>query len=776
MKNISFLSASVLLMTPMLFTPHSYANDAFKKVADNSPNQLVVGAAIRDITPLKNMLPISRKPNVEIVGILDPIHVRVIALQNGGSRSLIITSETGRSLGPQIADAVSKHTGIPLDFIINTATHSHAAPELEGAIDLDFKEGKHVTTQQRWAKYALEQTLAAADDALHNLKPAKVGIGYSESYINVNRDGVYNQKDKSGKIVEQHFLGYNPTGLSDKTVAAIEFRDMHDKPIAFIVNYAVHGTVMHGNTVINGKTGVSSDIPGFVSTYLEEKYNGSVAMWLSGAAGDQAPIIQNDMITRDPKTGEWKELFSNNYDMLSYLSRIHFYDVERALDKIKNYSSDSTVNMAYAESGIPSNNGTDNASVSLQMLRIGDIALTAASGELFTSTGMAMKKNSPLKNTIVINHAWQRFSQSPNYFPDDHTIQDKGFGADRAYYKPGYLTPTLTKLTNLLVKETTDWIFNGDGTATSHKSGKTVIIGLDHTPGTKDDNCLVNPAGKVVLKNVQIQHDSNGKVYVNIGNGFHVYPGADNNIGTEDDVVVDFGHYPQSDDKGVTSESIEWRILDISNNKATLASNKILDAVKFNLSDKDGNEWANSNLRAWLNSKGGSSSSGDKNGLFNRAFSKDEQHKMIQANVDMNPHGGFIAYNRLLDNNWWKDYSTKGTSTSDYVWVLSGEDVRNYFGNSKIATQNELGHSPKYYTNAYFSPTKYAHSNGVKVNEGGNGPSFIGYGDVWTRSKGAVVSDGTYNGVFIGSTGSLNSGRPVTRDYGVVPVIMVNLM
>jgi neutral ceramidase len=742
---------------------------------EKNTKQLVVGASVKDITPQKNMLPLHRMPKVEITGVLDPIHVRVIALSSGGATSLMICSETGRSLGPQVAEAVSRHTGVPLESIINTATHSHAAPEWSDPINVDFQDGPDVSTQQKWAKYALDQTLAAADEALASMKPATVGIGYSKSYINVNRNAYYNKVDKSGKSTEYNFLGYNPEGPSDKTVAALQFNDLKGDPIAYIVNYSVHGTVMHGNTISNGKTGVSADIPGLVSDYLEEKHPGSVAMWLSGAAGDQNPIIQNNMYTRNPKTGEFEELFSNNYDMLTYLAKIHFHDVETALSSIHSYTRKADVNSAYMESPIPSNTGKGNAEISLQMLRIGDIAFAAFPGELFTSTGMTMKDKSLLKNTIIVNHAWQKISQSPNYHVDDDTLAKNGFGADRAYYKAGFLTPTLSSMTNRLIKETNQWTFNGDGTATNTKTGEMVIVGLDHEAGTADDNEIVSPSGKVILKNAHPMHDSNSKVYVDLGNGFRVYPGADNVIGTKDDVVINFGHYPQSDSSGAKADPIDWRILDIKDNVATLTSSVLLDAVKFNNNENDGNEWATSNLRLWLNSKGGKSSSGDTNGFYNSAFSPKEKSNILLTTVSMKSKNKFIAYDRLLSSDWWKYYSTNGENTQDYIWALSGEEVFNYFGKSSIATEKELGHSPDNYTAAYFAPSKFAHSNGVKVNTGGNGPSFVGYGDIWTRSKGADGDGKTYNGVFVGSTGSLNSGRSVTRDYGVLPVIRVRL-
>lgn len=188
------------------------------------------------------------------------------------------------------------------------------------------------------------------------------------------------------------------------------------------------------------------------------------------------------------------------------------------------------------------------------------------------------------------------------------------------------------------------------------------------------------------------------------------------------------------------------------------------------------NAWDLSNLRSWMNSSGGANNAGDTTGFYNSAFTAAEKAKIVVTNVNMHSTGSFIAYNRLLTADWWKTYSTvAGSDTQDNVWVLSGEELFSYFGKSLIATQAELGHDPANYTNAYLKPTDYAYSIGVKVNTGDNGASFIGFGDVWTRSPGAEFSDGLYHGVFLGSTGSLNSGREVARAYGALPVVTVAL-
>ena len=723
-------------------------------------SDFMAGAAVRDITPTFDMLPLSRKPAVTMTGVLDPMHVRAIALSDGEDTVLIICTETGRSMGAQYAALVSSHTGLPLENIVMTSTHSHAVPEVTG--DVNFYGSSNL---EKWAKYTRDQMLDAVDEALDSLEPVTVGIGYGESYINVNRNSSYIVNGE-----EQLNLGYNGAGVSDKTVAAIEFRNLKGEPVAYIINYAVHNTVMHANTLIYGQTGISADIAGLVSSYLEANNKGAVAMWVSGAAGDQNPIVQNDIYTRDPVTGEFEEYFNNDYAILKYLAKIHYYDVEKTLGTITGYTSDIDLSASYAETVIP-----DDYPVALQVIRIGDIALACFPGELFSTIGLDIKASSLLKDTIVVNNCWSRYGQKNGYHADDAAIDAGGFGTNAAY-KKGYLTDALIGILNDALVETGIWLDNGDGTATYSTTGEVTIIGVDGVAGTSDDNKVVNPAGKAIVDGVKVEFDADGKPYVSLGS-LTLVPGADGKIGTVDDTVA-FGRYQQSDHyaDGVSPTAIDWYVLDVSDGKALLASEKILMPVKFNLSDSDGNDWAYSNLRAWLNSNGGVSASGDTEGFYDAAFNEEEKALIVPTEVKMNLGGSFDAYNRLKSSDWWELYTTAGTDTVDNVYALSAEEVWEYFGESTVATYAELGHDPEHYTNGMAAATAYAVAMGINVNSGGNGASYIGYADSWTRSNGAVDPTGeTQCGVFLGSVGSLNSGRSVTRAYGARPCVTVTL-
>jgi len=403
------------------------------------------GGAVRDITPSADMLPLTRAPHVEMTGVLDSIHVRVIALADERETILIVSAETGRSLGPQFADSLRTRTGIPLQNILMTSTHTHAAPEITGPVDFAGAD-----RQARWARYALQQMLSAADEALASLEPATMGIGYGESYVNVNRNAVFNRRGRDGSFSEIRDIGWNPSGPTDRTLAAIRFNAASDgHPIAFLVNYAVHGTVMHANTCLDGKTGISSDLPGFTSAYLEQNHPGATAIWLSGAAGDQNPIVQNDLYFRNPSDGTAKTISGSDYAILEWLSAIHYADVEEALGTISHEDSAVSLTTGFESTSIPGKDGGE-VYLSLQYIRIGEVNLACFSGEMFSTTGEFLKENAARPNTLIVNHAWQRTEQDNGYHADDWTLLNGGFGQRQAKYLPGYLDKALLGLLHQL--------------------------------------------------------------------------------------------------------------------------------------------------------------------------------------------------------------------------------------------------------------------------------------------------------------------------------------
>jgi hypothetical protein len=394
-------------------------------------------------------------------GILGSLSARVIVFEQNGKKAMLVVTETGKGpTGWQFTQKLSEYTRLPPEAIFYTSTHTHTSPEMKVTVDfsntdpakLPGLEGK--TEEQnlhKWARLVFKQMCDAYDEADRNLQPVTVSIGYGQSYINVNRNRFYLDESTGKSAIA---LGYNPEGPSDKTVAVIRFDSaVSGNPVAFIVNYAVHALMMYSRVIFDGKnSGVDGDLPAYVSRELEAKYPGSVVTWTSGAAGDQNPIVSNQMVSPNPKTGKMNYANGTDKQLLDLLGNIHFADVMDVLrNNMKNLESDS-IGFAQGFTTIPNTDGSDFR-LDLQVLRIGEMAFVGSPGELFTSLGMAMKKYSSLKDTVIFNHVWTNESEYSGYISDDEGVTNRAYGADRLAYKAGYIDAALITLENKLIGE-----------------------------------------------------------------------------------------------------------------------------------------------------------------------------------------------------------------------------------------------------------------------------------------------------------------------------------
>lgn len=421
--------------------------------AQQTVYELQAGAAVRDITPTEEngMLPITAVGRTTAEGVIDPLHTRVIALNDGENTALIVSNETGKGpYGPLFAQELSDHTGVPLDNIFYTATHAHATPEITSEIDMSYitfdEDDEEVDNLQKWGRLVYDQMMDAADEAIANLEPVTMGIGYSESYVNVNRNAKYTNADGTYYWAQ----GYGFDGFSDKTVAAIRFTSVETgDPVAFIFNYAVHGVMMYANQVLDGKTGISSDIGGYVCNALEAQNEGAVAMFLMGAAGDQNPIFGNEFFTPSIETGEKETTYQGSVEVLDWLGKLLYFDTKEAIKNIDTETGSVALGFEYGTTAIPAVDGGDYE-IALQVLRIGNVALVGFPGEMFNEIGVNAIEASPMEDTLWVNLVWSHEGQQTGYHSTDVITVEGGQGRNKNYL-PGYIQDAVTELTRELV-------------------------------------------------------------------------------------------------------------------------------------------------------------------------------------------------------------------------------------------------------------------------------------------------------------------------------------
>ncbi|OUP83984.1 hypothetical protein B5F07_09025 [Lachnoclostridium sp. An169] len=401
------------------------------------------GAAKGDITPAEELFPIPFIGPIAIDRVCDRIYVRALMMDDGSSRILFMTLDV--CILPhykEMEKLISEETGIPQDHIFMAATHTHEVP-ITGAGD--YLEGVTEEPKRRkWYEALLKTVLDTAKEAERNLRPARIGYGTGKSYVNANRDAL--PREKGGKSE----IGINFERPSDKTLALVRIEDLDGKTIALIINYAVHAVVLNG-CIVEGGIGLSGDLPGRTSALLEEKIDGAVVLWTSGAAGDQNPRImgQYGIEIRDGNP-YLKNLEEKGYMILDFLTAEHVEDILEVNDRIVCEEEEAEIYSAERTAVCPGRKAEkDPVSYTLRLLTVGEIAFEGISAEVVTSVGKAVREDSPYRKTILVSHACGYCG----YVPDDWEYEHDAFEAEGTPVKQGYAQPAFIRGFRELFKE-----------------------------------------------------------------------------------------------------------------------------------------------------------------------------------------------------------------------------------------------------------------------------------------------------------------------------------
>lgn len=245
-----------------------------------SAKGLSAGAAVRIITP-DPPLPVSggfgpTKPASEKRGELT---ARALVVRKGDTTVGVIVLDTlgfPSVLGDRVRAKVKR---IPPENILISATHTHSAPDCYAFPD---GRGGH-TGDLNWMQFACDRAAEALNAALDGLAPASLRIATGEA---------------EGKIA----YNYYAPDLYDRRMSVVQLLGTRDKPIATLVNYAIHPEVL-GNSV----GVVSPDLVGPLCQRVEEKVGG-VALFVNGAQGGMV-TADNRRLDQpaDPLRAVWRD-------------------------------------------------------------------------------------------------------------------------------------------------------------------------------------------------------------------------------------------------------------------------------------------------------------------------------------------------------------------------------------------------------------------------------------------------------------------------------------
>ena len=429
-------------------------------------NKLQAGFARVDVTP-----PLG----IEISGyfiprtaknILDPLYVNALALTCGEEKVVLMTVDQmafRRSVIDPIREHISAVTGLPMEAIYIHSTHTHtsgsAAPASKDPLVAEYK-------------VELKKQLAtAAQLALNDLKPAKMGFGTGKA-PNVSFVRRFRMKDGSVRTnpgVDNPDI-VAPIGDVDDRVHVVRF-DREGAETIVLANFANHPDVVGGENI-------SADWPGFARTTVEKVLDNTHCILFNGCQGDI------NHVNVHPTGGYLNDMFmdfddvARGYEHAKYIGRVVTGGVLQAYDKVQ-YVDVDTVSCAYEVLSVPANlpdpkdlpeahrindlhkagrdaelpykgmmlttkvaeaarmvrleNGPDSFEVPLSFVRIGNIAMVGIAGEPFNGIGRALKETAGwdlIIPTCITNGG-------EGYYPMRECYDEGGYEAGGSNFRAG---------------------------------------------------------------------------------------------------------------------------------------------------------------------------------------------------------------------------------------------------------------------------------------------------------------------------------------------------
>ncbi len=254
-----------------------------RAAANRSPRRepLQVGAGMRIITP-NPLLPVSggmgpANPTNRKMG---DITARAMYLRSGREEVAIVSLDLlgfPSVLGDKVRARVPR---IPGDRILIGATHTHSAPDCYAFPDGQGGHTGDLAYMERVCVLAAE----ALNEAIDAVQPATLRIATGEA---------------EGKIA---YNFYAPD-LYDRRMSVVQARAADGKPIATLVNYAIHPEVLGSEQGI-----LSPDLCGPMYDRIKER-GGGMALFMNSAQGGMVTADNRDLDKpKDQLRGYWEDM------------------------------------------------------------------------------------------------------------------------------------------------------------------------------------------------------------------------------------------------------------------------------------------------------------------------------------------------------------------------------------------------------------------------------------------------------------------------------------
>lgn len=200
-------------------------------------------------------------------GVHDPLLSSALFLDNGTTTLIFVANDAlnvTKSISASARKRIRERTGVPEERIMLTATHTHSAPTIL-PVDIPYD---HPVPDPAYIQRFEDGIVEAAAAAFRAAQPAEIG------FAKAHMEGVGTNRR-------------SPDDPADPDAPALMVRNAETRrPIAVMVVYARHPTVLHEDSTLAG-----ADFPGQGRRYLQRHVLGADCPVLhhNGASGNQSP-------------------------------------------------------------------------------------------------------------------------------------------------------------------------------------------------------------------------------------------------------------------------------------------------------------------------------------------------------------------------------------------------------------------------------------------------------------------------------------------------------
>lgn len=407
------------------------------------------GAATSNITPDLGSSINGGFQDGKAAYIHDELHARCLALDDGTTKLVLVVADScviGRAIFDEAKKMVNEATGLPMENMMMSATHSHSCGTAQAVGQSE--------PNPMYQRFISRRIADGVRRALNNLAPAKIGHGVVDVPQQVfNRRwkmkpggipptplGVTTDQVKTNPGINNPNL-LEPAGPTDPQVSFISVQTADGKPVALYANYSLHyvGGVGPGH--------ISADYYGVFAGRIGELLGAEhqdppfVGIMSNGTSGDinnidfrggqaregpygRIKIVAEDVAqavakgVKNVKHEDWVPLSVAQKEITLGLRLPTKDEVEKAREVTKQsklFPRMETLEQVYARETVLLADFPKEVSAPLQIMKIGDLHVSAIPAEAFVEIGLELKKRHTPTFTVSLANAYHGYLPTPEH-------------------------------------------------------------------------------------------------------------------------------------------------------------------------------------------------------------------------------------------------------------------------------------------------------------------------------------------------------------------------